>query len=33
VLAGDGVVLIQLHRELITARRDELPELRLALAA
>ena len=33
VLAEDGVVLIQLHRELITARRDELPELRLALAA
>ena len=33
VLAEDGVLLLQLHRELITARREELPALRLALAA
>lgn len=33
VLADDGVLLLQLHRELVTARPDELPDLRLALAA
>ena len=33
VLTDDGVLLMQLHRELVTARREELSSLRLALAA